>query len=571
MVALGEAVRRGTRGWAYLVTAVTALAVGLFSLAAWRQYEQLRHDRITGEVAASRRVLLAFENHATRLLDYGDAHLRAVRSQYQRHGGGGGLRRHLAEVALRDGASITGMLLVIDRDGRVVFSSEPQARADDVTAVGLDYFQALQDAGKDVLLIDPTRRGRVSGEFQFRLVRPILTQGRFDGVILLTLRPESLGDFFRAFDLGPRAVLVMVKDDGRFIVRQPLPSHEIYGTRLDVPLLWEGLRHQQQGGFRLTSVTDGTVRHYSYKRLDAYPVVVTIGVAEEDVLDGLADARRRILIQTTAADLAAVGFCVLVLAVLQRNRRLGRERLRLAHKSAELQRANRDLAESNADLERFAYVASHDLQTPLRNMVIYAQLLERRYSDRLDGNGLDYLNFIIDGARHMSALITDLLAYARISGRDHQAVPVDASSAAAQAIDTLGLAIEAAGASVTAERLPRVMADDTLLVSVFQNLIDNALKYRHPEHPPVIRVAAEPVEGGLWRFSVSDNGPGIDPAYFGKIFEIFQRLDPQRGPTGTGIGLTICQRIIHLFGGRMWVESTPGAGTTFFFTLPAAD
>ncbi len=571
MVALGGAVKRGTRGWAYLVTAVTALAVGLFTLAAWRQYEQLRHDRITGEVVASRRVLLAFENHATRLFDYGDAHLRAVRSNYQRHGGGEGLRRHLGEVALRDGASITGLLLVIDRDGRVVFSSDPQAQSADVTAVGLEYFQTLREEGKDVLLIDPTRRGRVSGEFQFRLVRPIINQGRFDGVILLTLRPESLGDFFRAFDLGPRSVLVMVKDDGRFIVRQPLPSHEIYGTRLDVPLLWEGLRHQQQGGFRLTSVTDGTVRHYSYKRLDAYPVVVTVGVAEVDILDDLADARRRILVQTVTADLAAVGFCVLVLAILQRNRRLGRERLRLAYKSAELQQANRDLAQSNADLERFAYVASHDLQTPLRNMVIYAQLLERRYSDRLDGDGVDFLNFIIGGARHMSALIADLLAYARISGRDHQAVPVDASSALAQAIDTLGLAIDAAGASVAADRLPRVMADEVLLVSVFQNLIGNALKYRHPERRPVIHVGAVPEEESLWRFSVSDNGAGIDPAYFGKIFEIFQRLDPQGVPTGTGIGLTICQRIVHLFGGRIWVDSTPGAGTTFFFTLPAAD
>ena len=235
-----------------------------------------------------------------------------------------------------------------------------------------------------------------------------------------------------------------------------------------------------------------------------------------------------------------------------------------------LRRTIEDLVASNSDLERFAYISSHDLQTPLRNVVSYAQLLARRYRGRLDADADEFIGFIVDNTRHMSELINDLLDYTRVGRPSLPLVPVEARRPLAQALAALQPEIEACGAIIEAGPLPRVMADETQMVSLFQNLIGNALKYRHPDRPPALTIAAEPHDGTRWCLSVRDNGIGIEKQYFTKIFEIFQRLHPDHRSTGTGIGLALCQRIVHRFGGEIWVESTPGAGSTFFFTVESA-
>jgi signal transduction histidine kinase len=239
---------------------------------------------------------------------------------------------------------------------------------------------------------------------------------------------------------------------------------------------------------------------------------------------------------------------------------------RLRQTLDELQRANAELARSNAYLEEFAYAASHDLQEPLRQVTQFSQLLLRRYQGRLDTDADDFIGFAVDGARRMQALINGLLAYSRVSTRGRPPVETDSARAFEQAVANLQTAVQESGARVRAGRLPVVRADASQLVQLFQNLIGNALKFRG-DQPPRIVVRARR-RGGVWRFAVTDNGIGIDPNYHERIFVLFQRLHTRAEFPGTGIGLALCKKIVERHGGRIWVESEPGRGSTFCFTLP---
>jgi PAS domain S-box-containing protein len=238
-------------------------------------------------------------------------------------------------------------------------------------------------------------------------------------------------------------------------------------------------------------------------------------------------------------------------------------------KSAEqrLLEQNDELQRSNLDLEQFAYVSSHDLQTPLRNIVLFAQMLERRYKGVLDSEADEFIRFIVDSGKQMSSLITDLLQYSRVVSRKEALACIPSAEAVATAMEHLALEIAESHAVITVPELPEVLAEPSLLTSLFQNLIGNAIKYRAPGRRPEISLRAERMSPDRVLFAVTDNGVGIDPAYHEKIFEIFQRLNPWSDADGTGIGLTLCRRIVHRFGGDIWLESTPGEGTTFFFSL----
>lgn len=244
--------------------------------------------------------------------------------------------------------------------------------------------------------------------------------------------------------------------------------------------------------------------------------------------------------------------------------------IRRAEAETALRARTNELQQSNADLERFAYAASHDLQTPLRNVVSYAQILERRYGGRLDADADEYLGFLAANARRMSVLVHDLLNYVEVSGSETPLRPVDANAALERALDSLHDAIIDSGADVRVEALPMVLANEPQLVRLFQNLIGNALRFHSPGRPPVVRITAQRLKDGLWRLSVADNGIGIAPEFFERIFMVLQRLHGPREGTGSGIGLAVCRRIVQRFGGTIWVESQPGKGTTFHFTLHGA-
>jgi PAS domain S-box-containing protein len=228
-----------------------------------------------------------------------------------------------------------------------------------------------------------------------------------------------------------------------------------------------------------------------------------------------------------------------------------------------------DLERSNLELEQFASVASHDLQEPLRMVSSYTQLLDRRYGDKLDDTAREFIAYAVDGARRMQRLINDLLEFSRVGSRGKPPARVDANVVLGAVRANLSVAIEDVGALVTNEELPTVVADQTQLSQLLQNLIANAIKF-HGAKPPRIHVAASE-RASEWVFSVRDNGIGIDPEYFDRIFAIFQRLHVAADYPGTGIGLAVCKRIAERHGGRIWVESDPGNGSTFSFSLPKSN
>jgi len=225
-----------------------------------------------------------------------------------------------------------------------------------------------------------------------------------------------------------------------------------------------------------------------------------------------------------------------------------------------------DLERSNQELEQFAYVASHDLQEPLRMVTSYVKLLQLRYKDKLDDDADDFINYAFDGAIRMQTLINDLLAFSRVSTRGNPFEPTDSEAVLELTLTNLKMMAEDSGALITHDPLPVVMVDASQLAQVFQNLISNAIKF-HDDDPPKVHISAERQRDD-WVFSVKDNGIGIEPQHFDRIFVIFQRLHGRTEYPGTGIGLAVSKRIVERHGGRIWLKSEPGKGSTFYFTTP---
>jgi light-regulated signal transduction histidine kinase (bacteriophytochrome) len=235
------------------------------------------------------------------------------------------------------------------------------------------------------------------------------------------------------------------------------------------------------------------------------------------------------------------------------------EQSSLAARAADLQR-------SNAELEQFAYLASHDLQEPLRKVASFCQLLQRRYAGKLDARADQYIEFAVDGAKRMQELINDLLAFSRVAQATPEPAVVSSDAALARARANLAEELEKSGATIETGHLPLVLAELPLLTAVFQNLLSNAIKFSGPVPPRIVVGASR--EGQFWKFSFTDYGIGIDPQYAERVFVLFQRLNERSAYPGTGVGLAMCKKIIEYFGGRIWLD-TAADGTRFCFTLLA--
>jgi len=315
------------------------------------------------------------------------------------------------------------------------------------------------------------------------------------------------------------------------------PKADVIGrTALEVGI-WETAHERQR---MLEALTDST-------RLENFEV--RIRRADGVVIDSLLSVER--------ANLGGEDCLIIVGRDISDRKRV---ELLLRGTAAELRR-------SNAELEQFAYVASHDLREPLRMVSSYVAMLERRYGDLFDDDARDFIGFVREGAQRMDRMVLDLLEYSRIGRLGAAPAPTSLADVVDGALDALRLSSDEASASITvAGTWPVVTGSRGELVRLFQNLIGNALKYRHADRQPVIRITCQDLENA-WQIAVSDNGIGIAAEYFERIFAIFQRLHTRDKYDGTGIGLAICKKIVEHHGGRIWVESIAGEGTTFFFTL----
>jgi light-regulated signal transduction histidine kinase (bacteriophytochrome) len=241
--------------------------------------------------------------------------------------------------------------------------------------------------------------------------------------------------------------------------------------------------------------------------------------------------------------------------------------LRIERARSRIQSRSAELARSNADLEQFAYVASHDLSEPLRKVTNFCQLLERQYADQLDDKARQYIVFMVDGAKRMQALINDLLDFSRVGRSNEHFVQVDLELALARALTNLEEPIAEAQAVIEHDPLPSVPGEPTLLTAMLQNIVGNAIKYRSPDRPCKVRVTAEQ-QGDDWLLTVDDNGIGVEPQYADRIFTIFQRLHLRDQYGGTGIGLAMCRRIVDFHRGRIWLGEKQEPGARFQLTLP---
>ena len=279
-----------------------------------------------------------------------------------------------------------------------------------------------------------------------------------------------------------------------------------------------------------------------------------------------------VVLATAIGTVAGLGVGLNEARAFSRAREAEQRSHELERTKAELEKTVEQLRTSNERLEQFAYAASHDLQEPLRMVSSYLQLVETRYAADLDEEAQEFIDFAVDGADRMRAMIESLLKYSRVTTGGESLEPTDAEAVLEDILDDLQLRIKETDATITTDELPTVTADASQLAQVFQNLLSNALTYSGTE-PPQVYVSAERTDG-KWRFSVADEGIGIDPEYHDRIFEVFQRLhtDEEEAEAGAGgIGLALAQRVIERHGGEIWVESDPGEGATFYFTIPITE
>lgn len=336
---------------------------------------------------------------------------------------------------------------------------------------------------------------------------------------------------------------------------------------------------------RFLEVNDAAVRLYGYSR-EEFGQMTLINIRPEDELKGLMEDIATVKANPTAyheshrhhrkrtgevIDVLVTGHPIVVggrkarMVAISDITERQRYEMQLRHLNADLSKRAAELSASNAELERFAYIASHDLQEPLRMVTSFLQLLQKKYKGQLDAKADQYIHFAVDGAERMKALIMDLLEYSRVGSGKDSFTEVDTAVVLQEVGDTFRERIIAARASVVIDPLPTVWGDKVQLMQLFQNLLSNALKYHSDRLPEIhIHFREEPRH---WLFSVRDNGIGIDSQFFDKIFIIFQRLHNKSEYSGTGIGLAICKKIVERHGGRIWLESRPGEGSTFFFTI----
>ena len=467
---------------------------------------------------------------------------------------------------------------VTDATNRVVAATDLFARPDaGGTAEGglgfnqPDWFKKVRQTGQvhlEEAQLSPESEGIMAVGFSAPIYGP---QGDFRGVVTSRVPLEKLRTILEQegkLQYGETLDWLLLDRRGMVIVeKNQVKGVDINLSEMELPSVRRAAGERDKPGFveelhqrRQIPVVTGFARTRGYSNFPGFDWTLLVRLDRE-----------RVYAPINQLTWTVVGVGLLLVTPLAgfglwASWKLVREQRDLVSARQALEETVAELRRSNADLQQFAYVASHDLQEPLRMVASYTQLLARRYKGKLDSDADEFIGYAVDGASRMQRLINDLLAYSRVTSQGQVFERVDCNGLLEEVLSNLRVAVEESRAVATHDPLPTVMADGGQLGQLFQNLIGNAIKFRG-EEPPRVHVSAErrPNE---WLFSVRDNGIGVDPQYAERIFVIFQRLHNREEYSGTGIGLAICKKIVERHGGRIWVASQAGQGATFYFTLP---
>jgi signal transduction histidine kinase len=479
------------------------------------------------------------------------------------------LYRYYSWVGVTDatGRIVVATNLVVRPEAGVMTETESR-----VALTQPDWFTMVKQTGRVYLegaRVSTESEGMMAVGFSAPIYGP---QGDFRGVVTTRVPIENLraileeegklqsGEDTHDWLLLDRQGAVIIEKSQASDMNSSLPKVELLSAR-------RAAENREKPGFveelhqrRQIPVVTGFARTQGYSNFPGFDWTVLVRLDREHVQ---APINR---LMWTAAGVGLLLITPLAAFGVWASWRLVRDNRDLALSRKALEESIAELARSNADLQQFAYVASHDLKEPLRIVASYTQLLARRYKGKLDSDADEFIRYAVDGANRMQWLINDLLAYSRVTSQDQVLEAVDCDGVLEEVLSDLRVAIEESRAVVTHDPLPRVMADRGQLGQLFQNLIGNAIKF-HGKEPPQVHVTAKR-KSDEWAFSVRDNGVGLDPQYAERIFVIFQRLHDREEYPGTGIGLAICKKVVERHGGRIWVVSQVGQGATFHFTLP---
>ncbi|WP_199229359.1 sensor histidine kinase [Azospirillum sp. TSO22-1] len=549
--------------------AIAALGVLLVAAGFTIAEHMLEHERTLAVTAAEKdasSLARAYEEYVYQVVRRLDHALSHLRDEYE---------HDPREFSFRAGwhsplhADLAFQIVVTDAEGRLVLSSLA-SEAPVMDFSDRAYFQAHRDDGEDRLYISTPLVGRVSGQttiqFTRRLRRP---DGAFNGVMILSVSPDKLAGYYGRAEVGLTGSVMLVGFDRVVRARQavmPAPTPVVGSVHPDRPFFNPA---QPQGVFHSVSAIDGVARIVAYRRLKEQPLIALVALGEAEAMAAFVE--RSAAVRQAEALVSAVVLAA-VFAVAWLAQRQARQQAWLVAAQAQLarteERRTAELQRSNAELEAFAYAASHDLRQPLRTINSYLALLEQDLADRLDDETREYMAFARTGAQRMDRLIVDLLEYSRVGRRSRPFAAHPAADIIDGAVGNLEAAIGEAQATVAvAGDLPAIWGDAGELTRLFQNLIGNAVKYRAADRAPLVRIDCR-AKGAEWHFTVQDNGIGIAPGDFERVFGIFQRLHGRDAYEGTGVGLAVCKKIVEHHGGRIWITSEPGEGSVFHVALP---
>ena len=560
-----------------MMVVMASAALSLFAWSAWSDHE----DTLAEAEEDVGNVVGLLEEHARRVLQGGDLLALRVADLVQRRDPAAMRGRDQWEAVRKMTAVVPDAASVWIRDaaGDLVLSTLTYP-ASGGNGAGRENFKAHQSGAEQVIgraaigqaTAAPPPTGAAEGPPAYFTISRRLTGdgGTFLGVVSVSIDVATFTRLYSRLRMGPGAALSAIRTDGTLLARSPFSVADLERSWGESALFKTQLPKANAGVYHNRSAFDGVERLVAYRLVAGYPIVATAAVAVDDVM---APWRRRTEIGSLLV-LAGVGTLLgLTWLALAGVRREEAVRLRLVETAAALDQRSRELERSNAELEEFAQVASHDMQEPLRKVVAFGTLLDRK-RDQLDDEGRVYVHHMVDAGTRMQQLVEALMSYARLSSRIPEVRPVALEAVMASVLKDLGVAITEVAARVEVAPLPWVMGDPVQLRRLFQNLVLNALKYRRPERSPTIVIAGVALDSGPDAgravVTVSDDGTGFDPAYADEIFKPFRRLVARSQVPGTGMGLAVCRKIAQLHGGAIAATGQPGRGAVFTVRLPVA-